>query len=217
MVVNRKLIEDQDTSNLHGQQLGRDAAFLRQALKRAGGERWVQKPGAALLVVLSGLPGTGKSYFAKALAQQVPFLVLESDRLRKLLVPRPQYTPGEHSRVFAVCYLLIEEYLAQGRRVLFDATNLTEAFRRPLYQICDRLTVPLALVRFTAPRGTVKRRLADRASGMHPGDNSDAGWQVYCRLLPYEEPIQREHFTVDSSGDISLALEDIARLATTEI
>ena len=204
----------QATDAADERQLLRDIARLREVLERddvAGGSGTAGRP---CLVALSGLPGTGKSYFAKGLAQRVPFLVLESDWLRKALVPRPKYSPGEHSRVFAACHLLIEEYLAQGRRVLFDATNLTESFRRPLYRITDRLGVSLVLVRLTAPRKTVRRRLADRAGGLHAGNNSDADWLVYCRLSPYEEPIQRRHFDVDSSGDISSAIEEVPRIAS---
>jgi hypothetical protein len=201
--------------------LSEDVARLREVLERddvsgAGGLAGRPSPinrESPILVALSGLPGAGKSYFARGLTRRVPFLVLESDRLRKALVPRPKYSPEEHSRVFAACHLLIEKYLAQGRRVLFDATNLTESFRRPLYRITDRLGVPLVLVRLTAPRKTVRRRLADRAGGLHADDNSDADWLVYCRLAPYEEPIQRRHFDVDSSGDISPVIEEIARIA----
>jgi predicted kinase len=115
--------------------------------------------------------------------------------------------------VFAACHLLIETYLARGCRVLYDATNLTESSRRPLYLICERLAVPLVLVRFTAPLETVRRRLADRAAKPHPRDYSDADWLVYCRLSSQEEPIGRRHFTVDSSGGRSPVLADIARLA----
>jgi predicted kinase len=195
-------------------QLPRDAARLREVLERDDVAGKGKLAGRPFLVALSGLPGTGKSYFARRLTQRVPFLVLESDRLRKALVAQPNYSPGEHSRVFAACHLLIGEYLAQGRRVLFDATNLTESFRRPLYHIADRLDVPLTLVRLTASRKTVRRRLAERAGGLHAGDNSDADWLVYCRLSPYEEPIQRRHFDVDSSGDISPVIEEIARIVS---
>jgi len=195
------------------QQVLSDAAFLRNALEPNQGEDGASAQGPPILVVLSGLPGTGKSYFGRELVKLAPFFVLESDRVRKLLVANPKYTPGEHSRVFNVCHLLIEDYLARGRRVLFDATNLTESFRRPLYQICDRLSVPLTLLRFTAPLDTVRRRLADRAGGLHPEDNSDADWLIHCRLSPNEEPIQRQHLGVDSSADISQTLKDVANLA----
>ena len=208
------LLTDKNMTSPLEEQTLRDAAFLRDALGLNRESRWDDNSLRGTLVALSGLPGTGKSHFARELTKQLPFLVLGSDRIRKLLVSKPEYTPEEHSRVFAVCHLLIEDCLAQGRRVLFDATNLTEAFRRPLHLICRRLSVPLLLVWCTASQDIVRARLTERAAGLHEDDFSDAGWSIYCRLAPYEEPIEAPHFTVDSSGNIATVLDEVARLAS---
>ena len=208
------MLANKNMPSLLQEQTLRDADFLREALGFDREARRDANPVRGTLVALSGLPGTGKSYFAKELTKRLAFLVLESDRIRKLLVTKPKYTGEEHSRVFAVCHLLIEDYLSHGQRVLFDATNLTEAFRRPLHLICQRLSVPLLLVWCTAPQDIVRARLLERAAGTREGDFSDAGWSIYCRLAPYEEPIEGTHFTVDSSGNIVPVLDEIARLAS---
>ena len=166
------------------------------------------------LVMLSGLPGTGKSHFAKSLTSRVPMVVLESDRLRKIMVSKPRYSPEEHGRLFSACHLLIEEFLCQGRRVLFDATNLTENFRQPLYDITERTSSQLIVVRFTAPQGVVRKRLESRLAGTNPGDNSEAGWTVYCKMAPFEQRIPRAHITVDSSTAIAWAVEQVVRQIT---
>ena len=193
-------------------QVQRDAAIMRQVL--TGCSRPVVAGGSAgpFLVMLSGLPGTGKSYFARELVKRVPFLVLESDRLRKALVHDPKYTPGEHSRVFAACHLLLEDFLGQGRRVLFDAANLTEKYRQPVYQMAGWASAPLVVIRLIAPEETVRRRLAERVAGLDPGNYSDADWLIHTRLRQGAEPIKREHLTVDTSLDIDPVLEEIARL-----
>lgn len=190
----------------------RDAIPLREVLERDIAQLLPAHSEHPFLVALAGLPGTGKSHFARELGKRLPLVVLESDWLRKVMVPWPEYTWGESARLFAACHLLLEEFLDQGRRVVFDATNLTELFRRPLFQIARRASAPAALVRLTAPQETVRRRLAERAAGLHPGDHSDAGWLIYSRMLPHEEAIQRQHLTVDSSNDISPALEEVVRL-----
>ena len=189
----------------------RDSAALRGVLE-GDISRIDPVSGRAFLIVLAGLPGTGKTHFARELANRVPLLILESDRLRKVLAPQPRYTPVESAQLFGACHLLIEEYLGQGHRVLFDATNLTEKFRRPIYQIARRASCPLVLMRFTAPREVVRRRLAERVAGMNPEDYSDAGWQIYCRMAPHEEPIQRQHFNIDTSQETATVLEEVLRL-----
>ncbi len=192
--------------------LAQDAAALRSVLdpearNQCGDQsRKVRGP---VLVALCGLPGTGKSHFARELAERTPLLVLETDRLRKILVAKPKYRPGEHRRVFRACYLLIEEYLGQGKRVLFDATNLTEDFRQPLYHIAEKQEARLVLVGFTAPEDVVRERLADRASGRDSIGYSDATWLIHSRMRPFEEPIQRDHLLVDSSKDITESLDQV--------
>ncbi len=196
----------------HQAQMLLDAVKLRRQLKR-GGPDLPANQDQPILVVLCGLPGTGKTYFANEVTKRAPFCVFESDRIRKTLVPKPKYTPGEHARVFNVCHFLIEEYLSQGQRVLFDATNLTENFRFPLRQICRRRKARLVLVHLTAPRDVIRQRLNERESGLHPENYSDAGWLIYCRLAPYDEPVEGEHLSVDTSAEISPSVEKVVSLA----
>jgi hypothetical protein len=51
-----------------------------------------------VFIVVSGLPGTGKSYFCRRLAERTPLIILESDAMRKALFPSPVYsTEEDHS------------------------------------------------------------------------------------------------------------------------
>ena len=195
--------------------MAEDAATLRSVLDP---ESWDQCGGqkgcGPVLVALCGLPGTGKSSFARELVKRMHMLVLESDRLRKILVAKPKYTPGEHRRVFRACYLLLDEYLGQGKRVLFDATNLTEDFRQPIYHSADKHEARLVMVGFTAPQSVVRERLADRVLGRDPMSYSDATWRIHSRMRPFEEPIRRAHLLVDSSKDITDSLDRVVAQIT---
>ena len=188
-----------------------DVRVLHRALN--GEFQGVRPPATGgVLLALCGLPGTGKSHFAAALARRLPCLVLGSDRLRKILVPHPKYTREEHARVFRAAHALLESLLARGYRVIFDATNLTERAREPLRDIAGNLEVPLVLVQFDAPPRLVRQRLARRSQGKAHDTYSDADWRIYCRLYPGQEPVAGPHFDVDSSQSIEPVLEEVVRL-----
>ena len=166
----------------------------------------VDKP---VFIAVSGLPGTGKSYFAKKLAERIPLVILESDALRKVLFPSPTYSAVESARLFQASHLLIERLLREGISLILDATNLVERHRERLYRIAERLGVKLILVRIEAPPTLVKERLERRAQLRE--SKSDAGWEVYQKLNTSVEAIKRRHFVVNTSRDITPVINKIVR------
>ena len=163
-----------------------------------------------VLVVLSGLPGTGKTYFCQKLAAKIPSVVLESDALRKSLFPAPNYSPDESARLFLAIHHLIEDLLKKGISVILDATNLVESRRERLYSIAERFKAKLILVRLYAPPEVVYERLKARAEGK-ASTFSDADWEVYQHLQPTAERIRRQHFVVNTAQDISPVIDKIVR------
>jgi len=162
-------------------------------------------------IVVSGLPGTGKSHLCSKLAERLPFVILESDALRKTLFSSPSYSPQESSRLFQACHLLIERLLKKGIPLILDATNLSERYRERLYNIADRLDAKLILVRVEAPSQVVHERLRARQEEVCSVNKSDADWEVYQRMKPVVQQIRRNHYAVDTSRDITPVLDKIVR------
>jgi predicted kinase len=181
-------------------------------LKKGLGElpEAVAKPA---LIIVSGLPGTGKSYFSRKLAEQLPSVIVESDALRKRLFPTPNYSAEESRRLFSACHRLIEECLGSGISVILDATNLVEHHREPLYRIAQRLQAKLILIQVEAPHELVRERLQGRAEGIDKEDKSDAGWTIYQKMKTRVERISRNYFAVDTSRDIAPVIDRIVREA----
>ena len=163
------------------------------------------------IIVVSGLPGTGKSYFCRRLAERLPFLILESDALRKQLFPVPTYSASESAHLFRTIYYLIEELIKKGIPVILDATNLSERHRERIYNIAECLSARLILVRVEAPPELVQKRLKSRMEKSKKEDNSDADWTVYQKMQTSVQKINRNHFIVDTSKDITPALDKIVR------
>jgi len=161
------------------------------------------------LVVLSGLPGSGKSYFCRRLASRHPLACLESDALRKALFGQPTYSADESRRLFSACHLVLSRLLTRGVAAIFDATNLREVHRRQVYRIADDHKAKLILVHLQASPPVVHERLEARAKGPRSQDLSDAGPEVYERMQRDVEPIGRPHISVDTSADIEPAIATI--------
>lgn len=189
-----------------GRRTSRDVERLRDSLPPCPGP--VARP---VMVVVSGLPGTGKTHFSQSLVDNVPLLVLESDALRKVLFPLPSHTGPESARLFKACYSLIDALLTEGVSLLLDATNLVEHHRERLYRIADRPGVKLVLISVQAPSAVVHQRLNDRSQGAGPQGHSTADWQVYLSMRSSAEPIARDDLVVDTSGDISQFVDEVAR------
>ncbi len=162
-------------------------------------------------IVVSGLPGTGKTHFCKKLSERLPLLILESDALRKSLFPSPSYAPGESARLFRAIHRLIEGLLNKGISLVLDATNLSERYREQLYSIAERLGVRLILVRVEAPPALVQARLKQRSAANNAADKSEADWTVYQKMIPSVQIIRRHHYAVDTSRDITPVLDKILR------
>jgi len=185
--------------------VGRIAAYVRSRLHLP------PPTGRPALVLLTGLPGTGKSYLAAQVVAQRAVAIVRSDQVRKILFPRPTYSGEESGTVFLTCYELLRHLLAGGWPVLFDATNLSARSRQRAAEIAKALGAPLLVVQTVAPPQVVRERLAARQAGALPRFSSDASWEIYERMLPTAEPVQRPYLAVDTSGDVEPAVAEIVR------
>jgi len=162
------------------------------------------------LILMSGLPGSGKSYLSRRLAEQLSAVIIESDRVRKVLFPQPNYSAEESAFVHRTSQEVIRRLLTKGVRVIFDATNLIEFQREGLYSLAERSGARLLIIRTIAPEQVIRERLEQRKSKW--GDSiSDADWQVYRRMAKNEQRISRSHLCIDTSQDIDHAVRKVLR------
>lgn len=110
------------------------------------------------IVVLVGLPGSGKStYLARFAAAS-----LSSDAIRKLLVD-DETDQSANDRVFQTLRYLLRHRLALGRPVTYiDATNLTPEERRVYLGIGQSFGCTMEAVFFDVPLAVCRERNARR-------------------------------------------------------
>lgn len=165
--------------------------------------------GPAVLVALAGLPGTGKSHLAAAVAAQRAVVIVRADTVRKALVPQPTYSPVESGRVYRTCHAVLRVLLTKGYPALFDATNLTAPGRRTLRCIARATGVPYFLVWVEAAPAVVRERLLHRGRGM-PAYDSDADWSVYRAMqATVQRPLRPNLVALDTPGALGAAVTTI--------
>lgn len=192
-----------------------DPEFLAEAMSRVEAELKIcaEATSKPVLFLISGLPGTGKSFLSRRLAARISCVIVETDLIRKLISPSPTYTPKENECVYAICHALIRELLMRGYRVVFDATNLIERNREILYHIADQVGAKLIIIRTVASEEAIRQRIAKRKAGADPQNRSDAGWTVHQKMKAVQERIGRNYFVIDTTQEIDSAVEKILRLA----
>jgi len=169
------------------------------------------------LVLVGGLPGTGKSTLARMLAERAGFQVIRSDEVRKELagirkqeaatakLDEQAYSHEWNQRTYSECRRRAEELLANGERVIVDATFRTEEYRQAFVYLADEMRTPVVLLICQANAATVKERMERRRN-----DVSDADWQVHLKAASlWEEPGQavRHAFTVSTDSAVDDAVE----------
>jgi predicted kinase len=161
------------------------------------------------LAIMTGLPGTGKTYLARALARRAPFTIVGSDPIRAALFPDPQFGPAENRIVYAVADALLWRLLTHAHWLIYDAVNLSERRRWGVHLLGLDAGARTLTVQTVAPPEVVRERLAGRANSTPIAGDSLADWDVCQKLRLKDEPVQHQHLVVDTSQPIQPALEDI--------
>jgi predicted kinase len=152
------------------------------------------------LIIMVGLPGTGKSHLGRALSAALGAELIQTDAVRKEMFPDPRYTPGEAATVYTTSHRRIAEALARGQCVVFDGTNLRERRRLTLYRLAERAGALAIVVVAYAPEEVVRARLRHRLEAPDPDDQSDADWRVYLRMRHGSEPVPRPHIIANTAA-----------------
>jgi predicted kinase len=174
-----------------------------------------------MLIVMAGLPGTGKSTLAQALSRALPGVVLNKDQARAALFPPEEiaYSALQDDLVVHVLLLLAAYYQDRNpqRWLILDGRPFTRQYQ--VQQVLDfanattgRLglyagrEIPLRFIECVCPDAVARLRLERAAHrSAHPAANRD--YDLYRQMKASAEPLQMPHLVVDTTADPSVYLQ----------
>ena len=173
--------------------------------------------GTVNVVLVGGLPGTGKSTLAAQLAARFGWTVLSSDRIRKELagIPATQpcpaayrtglYTPEWTERTYTELLHRAALLLRNGESVIADASWTSPGQRPAAAAVAERAAADLVQLRCTVLAGLAEHRIRTRVV-----DPSDADPEITKQMAAAEKPWP-EATTIDTTNaDDALAQAMIA-------
>jgi predicted kinase len=153
---------------------------------------------STVLVMLSGLPGVGKSAIADALGRRLPAVVISVDPIEAAIlrsgIPRSFETGIAAYEVGAV---VAEHQLRHGLHVVADAANYVEIGRDMWRAAAERAAVTTRAIEVVCSDERVHRqRLESRRRALEPYPDLD--WEAVLRRRAEVEPWTQEVLTLDS-------------------
>ena len=141
---------------------------------------------------MAGLPGSGKSYLGKRIAQKLKIPYLSTDLLRRKIFPNPTYGKAEKAEVYQFMLRLMQRYLRDQPGVVLDATFYRKIFRKQFMHAASELGAEPFIIYISAEEKTVQERLQKKRR------ESDANFQVYQKIKEIYQPIEGAHLNLSS-------------------
>lgn len=92
------------------------------------------------LIILMGLPGSGKSYVSSYLHEKHGFTILSGENITFALFGTEKCSGSEYALAYKTLRQLAVKLLAEGYSIVIDGTNLKYVFRKQIYDEvgCDQ-------------------------------------------------------------------------------
>ncbi len=167
------------------------------------------------LIVMIGVTGSGKSYFAARLAQQIGAVIFSSDAIRKQIANVPLdehhfdlfdtglYSSENTEKTYNELITRAEKALLKKQSVILDASFVKRKFRQEVFQLAKMIRADILFIECRAPNDEIIHRLNTR---MKTGSVSDGREEILIAQNNHFEPVDeiadKYHLIIDTSLDI---------------
>jgi aminoglycoside phosphotransferase family enzyme/predicted kinase len=185
--------------------------------------RYAERLSRPVLLLTTGLIGSGKSTVAEGIAAALDLNIFSSDRLRKQLAEiapeAPQqaaygaglYTAAAIQRTYDALADLARQALGRGDSVILDASFAKRSARRRMAALAQEMGAQCCVLECSAPEAALRARLRQRERA--PGSISDAREGLLSQFQRQYEPLQADEGICCVHLDTTQSLEQCVQQA----
>jgi hypothetical protein len=141
-----------------------------------------------MIIIVFGLPGSGKSFFASRLADKLSADYINTDKVRKEMFSTPGYSDEEKIIVYKRVLDEVYHYAHAKKDLVVDGTFYNQDIRSDFVKIGNDLNMDLRWIEVVADKDIVKNRLAEKRP------YSDADYSIYKLIKKQYEPFENGRY-----------------------
>jgi predicted kinase len=150
-----------------------------------------------MIIIVFGLPGSGKSFFASRLAANLHAVYVNTDEVRLNMFPdKREYTDAEKTAVYDALLSKMDHAIMQDQTIILDGTFYKKSLRQPFEEAVAAHNHQIIYIEVTAPEDVIKERVS------RPREFSEATYEVYLKLRQEAEPLEADHLILDSTRPV---------------
>lgn len=187
-------------------------------------DQYTRMLGPPVLILVHGLPGTGKSTMAETISEELGIELLQTDTIREQLFGRTtdrvgfnenRYAPENRARVYEHMNTLAGELLKDGLSVVLDGTFLTSGQRCAAMEVARNRQAQFLSVHCQCPHEMALQRISERA---RRGDSSSETRPEFFEQQQQDQqrdPPGFSSLSVDTSSGLGEPIRDVFEVLRT--
>jgi len=148
-----------------------------------------------MVIIVYGLPGTGKTCFSEHLAKDIDAVHLNTDRIRHKINKQGQYDKASKMQVYEQMCSEMTRELRRSNDVIVDGTFYNYPKRNRFIERAKALNHKTVLIEIQAPENLIRKRLQKER------EFSEADIKVYNSIKSKFEPDDENDLELQSGED----------------
>jgi predicted kinase len=164
----------------------------------------------SMIIMMAGLPGTGKSTLARGLANRTGGSVLGKDEIRAAIFSEKdiEFSTTQDDFVMELMLQSARVLLDRNpsRKIFLDGRTFSQRYQiERVLQFADDLGQPWRIIECVCSDETARRRLEDERDPVHPAKNRS--FALYLEVKSRFQPVDHAKTLIDTDQSLELCVK----------